>query len=121
MVKEHNVQGYENFIKLVESLKEKTVIHVFLSGSENGEIWCPGCKVALPLVKKCLEKVADDAQFIYVEINQKCGVSPKCPFKKDPNLKLMKVPTLLKWKKPQRLEGSECSKPDLLELYFNED
>lgn len=44
-----------------------------------------------------------------------------CPFRKDSNTRLMVLPTLLKWKTPQRLEGDQCEKIDLLELLFTED
>lgn len=46
MVVKHNVKGYEEFTKLVESLEAKAEpIHVFFSGGkqENGESWCPYC------------------------------------------------------------------------------
>ena len=45
----------------------------------------------------------------------------KNPFRSDPNIKLMVIPTLLRWKSVVRLEGEQCEKWDLLEMLFNEE
>lgn len=46
MVVQHNVKGYEEFVKLVEELEGSgQPIHVLFSGGKNekGESWCPYC------------------------------------------------------------------------------
>lgn len=43
------------------------------------------------------------------------------PFRKDTNTHLSVIPTMIRWKQPQRLEGEQCGKADLLELFFSED
>lgn len=45
----------------------------------------------------------------------------KNPFRQDTRLKLMVIPTLIRWKTVVRLEGEQCEKPDLLEMLFNEE
>lgn len=32
-----------------------------------------------------------------------------CPFRKDPRTHLVSLPTLLRWKSPQRLDAEQCS------------
>lgn len=45
-----------------------------------------------------------------------------CPFRKDDRLRLMVIPTVMKWETPKRLDGVEkCGKLELLELLFTED
>lgn len=44
-----------------------------------------------------------------------------CPFRVDKETHLMVIPTLVKWKKPQRLEGEQCANVDLLKMFFEED
>lgn len=44
-----------------------------------------------------------------------------CPFRTDSRTKLMVIPTLIKWKGVQRLEGSQCGQQDLLQMLFEED
>lgn len=46
MVKEHHVEGYAKFTKLVEKLeKSGELIHVMFSGGidDTGKSWCPYC------------------------------------------------------------------------------
>lgn len=43
-----------------------------------------------------------------------------CPFRKDPRTKLMVIPTLIRWKGPQKLEGEKCAKEELVEMMFQE-
>lgn len=45
----------------------------------------------------------------------------KNAFRGDSNIKLMVIPTLLRWKSVLRLEGDQCTKMDLLDMFFNED
>lgn len=45
----------------------------------------------------------------------------KNPFREDARLKLMVIPTLIRWQTVIRLEGDQCEKPDLLEMFFTED
>lgn len=44
-----------------------------------------------------------------------------CPFRKDPNTHLVFLPTLLRWKSPQRLDGERCSNKDLVEMMFEDE
>lgn len=46
---------------------------------------------------------------------------PKCPFRTDPKTKLMVLPTIVRWKTPQKLEGDQCEKPELVSLLFTID
>lgn len=47
MVIRHQVEGYENFLKTMDSLKVSEPIHVLYTGSKlpNGHSWCPDCVV----------------------------------------------------------------------------
>lgn len=45
----------------------------------------------------------------------------KNPFRTDKRLKLMVIPTLIRWKSPQRLEGEQLANPDLVEMMFTDD
>lgn len=44
-----------------------------------------------------------------------------CPFRKDPRTHLVFLPTLLRWKSPQRLDGERCCQPDLVEMLFTDE
>lgn len=44
-----------------------------------------------------------------------------CPFRKDPRTHLVFLPTLLRWKSPQRLDGERACQPDLVEMLFTDE
>lgn len=43
---------------------------------------------------------------------------PKCPFRTDKRLQLKSVPTLIVWGRPEKVEDTECSNPDLVSVLF---
>ncbi|KAJ8918645.1 hypothetical protein NQ315_013151 [Exocentrus adspersus] len=121
MVKKHHVEGYENFCKFIKELdSEGQVVYVYFCGSklENGESWCDDCQRAKPVIQKELENADPNAHFVYVEVGGKILIAL---FRKDPKTKLLVLPTIIKWKCPQRLEGDQCEKPELVNLLFTEE
>lgn len=47
---------------------------------------------------------------------------PKCAFRTDKNTHLSVIPTLINWhEKAKRLEGDQLCKPELLEMFFEQD
>jgi hypothetical protein len=45
----------------------------------------------------------------------------KNPFRHDKNTHLQVIPTLIRWNHPQRLEGDQLLKPELLQMFFTEE
>lgn len=43
------------------------------------------------------------------------------PFRKDTVAPISVIPTLVRWKSPARLDGDQCAKPSLLEMFFTEE
>lgn len=43
------------------------------------------------------------------------------PYRKDARTHLVFLPTLLRWKSPQRLDGSQCSNKDLVDMLFEDE
>lgn len=40
------------------------------------------------------------------------------PFRRDKDCHLSVIPALVRWKHPQRLEGDQLLKPELLQMFF---
>lgn len=40
------------------------------------------------------------------------------PYRKDKNVHLQVIPTLVRWANPQRLEGDQLLKDELLQMFF---
>lgn len=45
----------------------------------------------------------------------------KCSFRTDKDTHLSVIPSFIRWKQPMRIEGEQCEKMDLLEMFLTED
>lgn len=106
-------------------------------------IFCFYISSAAPNIKEALEKFApEDSYYIYVDVGdrQTYKISIKfffsslylilffsrwkdikCSFRTDKDTHLSVIPSLIRWKQPMRLEGEQCEKTDLLEMFLTED
>ncbi|XP_017781932.1 PREDICTED: thioredoxin domain-containing protein 17 [Nicrophorus vespilloides] len=124
MVIKHQVVGYEQFVEHMKQYTKKDLVYVYYCGSKlpSGESWCIDCVRAWPVIEPKLSLADESAHFVYVECGDRAfWKDMKCPFRKDPSTKLMVLPTLVKWKQPEKLEGDQCEKPDLVEMLFSDD
>ncbi|XP_068897663.1 thioredoxin domain-containing protein 17-like [Tenebrio molitor] len=125
MVIKHYVKGYDNFCKFIENFDSKgQLVHIYFGGSKlpSGESWCDDCVRAAPVIEEALQKADYKAHFIYVEVGDRPFWKDRnCPFRKDKKTRLMVLPTVLRWNEPQRLEGDQCEKVDLLELLLTDE
>ncbi|XP_055382656.1 thioredoxin domain-containing protein 17 [Condylostylus longicornis] len=120
MVVQHHVKGYEEFTKLMEKIENtEEPIHVLFSGGkdESGNSWCPYCVRAEPIVEEALKSAPETSHFVHVDVGERAYWKDlNCPFRKDPRTHLVFLPTLLRWKSPQRLDGERVTKKDLVEM-----
>lgn len=117
-------EGIENFLETVEKHSGKRIFALFCGGVSpaTGESWCPDCVKAEPVIEKGVAKAPEDAVFIKCSVGDRATwKDPNCEFRKHPQLKLVGVPTLLEWNTPKRLVEEECSKQDLVDMFFEED
>ncbi|XP_078404067.1 thioredoxin domain-containing protein 17 [Cetorhinus maximus] len=114
------VSGYEEFMKAVNSNKDKTIFAYFTGAKDaRGMSWCPDCVTAEPIVRGELSKLPEDSVFIY------CQTGDKPHWKNLENdfrvkLKVNAVPTLMKYGSPQKLVEEELFKPELVQMLFTE-
>ncbi|XP_060654835.1 thioredoxin domain-containing protein 17 [Drosophila sulfurigaster albostrigata] len=127
MVVTHNVKGWDEFAKKMEELETtdgKNPVHVLFSGGkdEAGVSWCPYCVKAEPVIHDALKKAPENSHFVHVDVGERAYWKDlNCPFRKDVNTHLVFLPTLLRWKQPQRLDGERCSNKDLVEMLFEDE
>ncbi|EAT33643.1 AAEL012116-PA [Aedes aegypti] len=124
MVVRHNASGWDEFVKLAESLEGKgEPVHVFFKGDkdEKGDSWCPYCVKAAPVVEEALKLAPENSHFITVVIDRPFWKDLNNPFRKDPRTHLVFLPTLLRWKSPQRLDGEQVSNKDLVEMLLSDE
>uniref|UniRef100_A0A182JZJ1 Thioredoxin domain-containing protein 17 n=1 Tax=Anopheles christyi TaxID=43041 RepID=A0A182JZJ1_9DIPT len=126
MVKKHYVAGYDAFVAFMKDFNGNGgAINILFTGEklENGLSWCGDCVEAAPFIEKAVEMNApENSHFIYVDVGDRpTWKDMNNSFRKDANTHLSVIPTMIRWKQPQRLEGEQCAKADLLELFFSED
>ncbi|XP_013146264.1 PREDICTED: thioredoxin domain-containing protein 17-like isoform X2 [Papilio polytes] len=120
-----NIKGFEEFSNYTASIDAKgPPVLIYFSGSKNaeGRSWCPDCVEAEPVIKAFLDELKRNVVFAYVDVGDRDYWKDRaCPFRTDSRTKLLVIPTIIKWKGVQRLEGSQCTKRDLLQMLFEED
>lgn len=127
MAQLHKVTGYDNFIEFINNLKpaNNELVNVYFSGSKDavsGESWCPDCVLVQPAVDKAVQSITEPCHFVYVDVGDRAfWKNMTNPFRTDKNTHLMVIPTLIRWKGPQRLEGEQCGNPELLDMFFNDE
>ncbi|XP_072943605.1 thioredoxin domain-containing protein 17-like [Epargyreus clarus] len=125
MVTNVEIKGFDEFAKYTENIDPKgPPVLFYFTGSKlaNGNSWCPDCVEAEPIVKAFLSELQKEAIFVYVDVGDREYWKDKaCPFRTDSRTRLMVIPTIIKWKGVQRLEGSQCNKVDLLRMLFEDE
>ncbi|XP_038215870.1 thioredoxin domain-containing protein 17-like [Zerene cesonia] len=125
MVTIAKIKGFDAFVNYTQSIDPKGPLVLFyFSGSKTaeGKSWCPDCEIAEPIVQAFLNEVKKDFIFAYVDVgDREYWRNPECPFRTDTRTRLMVIPTIIKWKGVQRLEGSQCNKRELLQMLFEDE
>ncbi|CAG9815984.1 unnamed protein product [Phaedon cochleariae] len=125
MVQKHYVEGYNAFLEFFKTFDSQgQKVHVLFSSTPgpDGDTFCTYCKRAWPVIDEELEKSDPQSHFVKVAVGDKpTWKDPECGFRKDPKTKVRVLPTIVRWGGPQRLEGEQCDKADLVNMLFNDD
>ncbi|XP_049867115.1 thioredoxin domain-containing protein 17-like [Pectinophora gossypiella] len=124
MVFNVEVKGFDDFVSYTEKIKpDGPDVYFYFSGTKiEGKSWCPDCIEAEAVITPYLQELNKNIVFVYVDVgDMPYWKKADCPFRTDTRTKLMVIPTLIKWKGVQRLEGSQCNKRDLLQMMFEEE
>lgn len=124
----HKVTGFEAFIERIAAITsaaaDQQPINVYFSGAKDagGVSWCSDCVEAEPPVLAALDRVVEPAHFVYVDVGDRpFWKDTKNVFRTDKRTHLSVIPTLVRWNGPQRLEGDQLLKPELLDMFFNDE
>ncbi|XP_059057094.1 thioredoxin domain-containing protein 17-like [Achroia grisella] len=125
MVSNVEIKGFDEFAKYTDNIDPNgPPVFFYFSGEKtaDGNSWCPDCVEAEPIVRAYLTELKKSVIFAYVDVgNREYWKDKACPFRTDSRTRLMVIPTIIKWKGVQRLEGEQCSKRDLLQMLFEEE
>ncbi|XP_053625560.1 thioredoxin domain-containing protein 17-like isoform X2 [Plodia interpunctella] len=119
------INGFNEFVEYAENINsDGPPVFFYFTGDKlpDGQSWCPDCNVAEPIVKAYLEELKKSVIFVFVQVGDPTTWRDRaCPFRTDARTKLLVIPTIIKWKGVQRLEGEQCAKRDLLQMMFEEE
>lgn len=126
--KTHFVRGYEELKKITDDLENDRLkgskIFVYITGEKmsTGESWCPDCVKAEPSVDSYLHnnvsKIRIDHLIIADAGNREQWKDKSNSFRTV--LNVQNLPTIIRWKGPQKLTGDELSDNSLLALLFED-
>ncbi|KAH8397524.1 hypothetical protein KR222_008943 [Zaprionus bogoriensis] len=118
--------GYQ---QLEDALKvhaqQNCLIYMYFFGEKDakGKSWCPDCVAVESNVDTAFREHAHPNSLIYiVDVGNREAwkdTSSKNRFRQRP-LQLTSIPALLRWNAPERLDGDQLLKPELLQLFFQE-
>lgn len=127
--KTHHVKGYEALKQITEDLESERLkgakIFVYFTGEKmsTGESWCPDCVKAEPFVQAYLSKNEGKVKINHLII---ADAGNRTQWKDKENsfrtvLNIQNLPTIIRWKGPQKLTGDELSDESLLALLFEDE
>ena len=111
------VHGYNEFTEKVNSLQTegKKVFCLFVADADPrtpNKSWCPDTDRYAPVVTDAWNELDRDEEKVLI----KCCVGGReywkgrgCEFRKDPNLKLAGVPTLMRWGGKKKLKEGQLT------------
>uniref|UniRef100_A0A8D9F087 Thioredoxin domain-containing protein 17 n=1 Tax=Cacopsylla melanoneura TaxID=428564 RepID=A0A8D9F087_9HEMI len=126
--KTHFVKGYEALKQITEDLESERLkgskIFVYFTGEKmsTGESWCPDCVHAEPYVQAYLRKNEPKLKINHLIITD---AGNRDQWKDKSNsfrtvLNIQNLPTIIRWKGPQKLTGDELCNDSLLALLFED-
>ncbi|KAB0794958.1 hypothetical protein PPYR_11797 [Photinus pyralis] len=125
MIQKYHVEGYEQFCEFMKKFTSTDEdIHIYFTGSKlpSGISWCSDCVKAKPIVEEALKHANPNSHFIVVDVgSREIWKDRNCPFRTDPKTRLLVIPTLMRWGHPQKLEGEQCEKSELVEMLFTDE
>lgn len=125
----HYVQGYEELKQITDDLESDRLkgskIFVYFTGEKlsTGESWCPDCVKVEPYVSSYLKKNESKLRVDHLII---ASAGNREQWKDKSNsfrtiLNIQNLPTITRWKGPQKLTGDELCDESLLALLFEDE
>lgn len=102
-----------------------TVLVLTTSDAPGGQPWCPDCRLADPIMLEMIS--GSEAGFVLVRAvcrREEYSGKSNFPYRKDAQLRLSAIPTLIRWTATgagNRLVESQCARRDLVALLLSDD
>ncbi|EDX16981.1 thioredoxin domain-containing protein 17 [Drosophila simulans] len=111
----------ENLIKLYENQRSPIYIYFYGEKDKEGRSWCPDCVAAEETIMSAFRNHAPaDCLILVVDVGSREFWIGKDNMFRKPPYSVEGIPTLIRWKGVERLDGDQLLKSSLLELFFEE-
>jgi thiol-disulfide isomerase/thioredoxin len=127
MATQHFIGDYESFLAYTSTMDqmqaEGKLVNLLFYGrhlSTTGQSWCGDCVNAAPYIQTAFKEASSALHLVYVDVGDKPSwQNKKNPFREHGGLKLREIPTIIRWRQPQRLEGvHSIADADVLSMFF---
>ncbi|XP_030381397.1 thioredoxin domain-containing protein 17 [Scaptodrosophila lebanonensis] len=117
-------KGYEQTMEMLKKLEAKSLVYLYFTGEKDktGKSWCPDCVDAEPTILSGIRKHAlSDSIILVVDVgNRDAWKDMKDNKFRQPPISINSIPSMLRWKGVERLDGNQCGNPSLVEMFFEE-
>ncbi|CAF1120158.1 unnamed protein product [Rotaria magnacalcarata] len=117
--------SYDDLKNILRKLEKDKRIFVFFHGSKDsqGYSWCPYCVEVEKSVEETVEfLLPSNGIFIECSVGDRASwKDSNCSFRKDPQLRLTNIPTLVEWGTSKRLTENQLLDPDMIKILVEED
>nr|XP_016942097.1 thioredoxin domain-containing protein 17 [Drosophila suzukii] len=111
----------ENLLKLYDTKRCPIYIYFYGEKDKQGRSWCPDCVAAEDTIMTAFRSNAPaDCIVLVVDVGNREFWMGKDNAFRNPPYSVDGIPALLHWKGPERLDGDQLLKKNLLELFFEE-
>ncbi|CAF0756646.1 unnamed protein product [Adineta ricciae] len=119
------VNSYDELKNLVKTIeKDKRIFVLFYGAKDNqGHSWCSDCNfVEKPVAEMIPLLLPSNGIFIECSVGDRASwKDSNSSFRKDSQLRLTTIPTLVEWGTSKRLSENQLLDSDMIQILFEED
>ncbi|UJR33979.1 hypothetical protein I4U23_021395 [Adineta vaga] len=123
--KKFYVNSYDELKSLVKTIEKNKRIFVLFFGAKNsqGRSWCSDCNIVeKPVAEMIPSLLPSNGIFIECSVGDRASwKDSNCSFRKDAQLRLTTIPTLVEWGTSKRLTENQLLDSDMIKILFEED
>jgi len=118
-----DVDAFEGKVSELQSSSKATnrALMVHFTGAEaaNGTSWCGDCRLADPVLHKILYSCPKAIVLVAKVQREAYKGNPNYPYRTNKLVRLVTVPTVMKWGTRERLEEGQCADEGLVQLFLD--
>ncbi|CAF1055554.1 unnamed protein product [Adineta steineri] len=119
------INSYHELKNVIKKIEKDKRIFVFFSGAKDiqGYSWCQDCiAIEKPLNEIVASLLPSNGIFIECSVGDRASwKDSNCLFRKDSQLRLTNIPSLVEWGTSKRLTENQLFDRDMIQILFEDD